>query len=165
MIVDAKYTALYKALKKLDPGLKTIAFINPDDQLGELYSKFAAKAAEPLGYKVVASEFVKRGSTDYSPMIVKLMSKKPDIIDLGATGGSADSALIIKQGREMGFTGRFVAAVGLQSKTVSQVAGIKAMNGVIETGFDPEDPALSPGFQELGRKWTATQKLPFLDLV
>ncbi len=166
MIVDAKYAVLYKALKKLDPSLKTIAFINPDNQLGELYEKFANKVAESLGYKVVATEFAEQRSSDYSPVLVKIMAKKPDIIDLGATGGSSDSALIIKQGREMGFKGRFVAAVGLMSKTVTEVAGPEAMNGVIETGFTPEDPALSPEFKKLAVRWKERfPKLPFVDLV
>jgi len=164
-LVDAKYVGLYGYIKKTMPEFKTVSFINPDNPVGEAYSGFSRKAAEPLGFKVLDSEFVALGGGDFTPVLTKLLAKKPDIIDLGATGGGSDSALIIKQSRELGFKGQLVAAVGLQSRTVMEVVGPQGMEGVIETGFTPDDPALSPEFKKLaGRYVDRFPKLPFIDL-
>ncbi|MFC1825042.1 ABC transporter substrate-binding protein [Thermodesulfobacteriota bacterium] len=164
-LVDAKYVGVYTYIQKNMPYLKAVSFINPDTPVGEAYSGFSRKAAEPLGFKVLGSEFIALGGGDFTPVLTKVLGKKPDIIDLGATGGGSDSALLIKQARELGFKGQMVAAVGLQSKTVMQVVGPTGMEGVIETGFTPDDPALSPGFKKFAMTYTKRfPKLPFIDL-
>ena len=121
--------------------------------------------AKSLGFNIVASEFVATGSSDFSPTITRVLARQPDIIDLGGTGGGRDSALIIKQAHELGYKKQIVCAVGLQSSTVKEVAGIQAMEGIIETGFDPDDPAVSPAFRVFAKNYTKTYpKLPFIDL-
>ena len=163
--VGAKYKALYEYLKEKRPELKTIAFINPDGFQGSAYEKHALKAAEPLGYKVISSDFIARGSSDLTPVLTRILAKKPDILDLGGTGGASDSALIIKQAYELGYTGQIVLAIGLQSKTVKEVAGDKALEGVMETGYTADDPSLSPGFKKFAARWKKRfPKLPFIDL-
>jgi branched-chain amino acid transport system substrate-binding protein len=165
-MAESKYPALYKAIKEMDPKLKKIAFVNPDTPLGEKFSKFAKAAAETLGFTVAGSEFAAQGASDFTPVLVKLFTNKPDILDLGATGGTSDSALLIKQARELGFTGRIVACIGLQTKTALEVAGPKALEGVMETGFDPKDPVLTQSFRTMAENFIAANpKLPFVDLV
>jgi len=164
-LVDAKYVGVFNFIAKNMPQLKAVSFINPDNPAGEQYSKFSRQAAEPLGFKVVGSEFISLGSSDLTPALTKILAKKPDILDLGATGGGSDSALVIKQARELGYKGQMVAAVGLQSKTVLEVVGQAGMEGVIETGFTPDDPALSPEFRSFAAKYIAAYpKMPFIDL-
>ncbi len=164
-LVNAKYTGLYTYLKNNLPSQKKVAFINPDTPVGEAYADMSRKAAEPLGFKVVAAEFIASGTSDFSPVITKIISKKPDFIDLGGTGGGSDSALIIKQARELGFKGLMVCAVGLQSKAVLQVAGAEAMEGVIETGFTAQDPAVSDAFRKVAERYGKRfPGLPFIDL-
>lgn len=164
-LVDAKYIGLYKYIKGKMPELKSIAFINPDTPVGEQYEKMSRSAAEPLGFTVAASERIAVGSSDVSPQISRVLAKKPDIIDLGATGGGSDSALVIKQARSLGFTGQMVAAVGLTSKTVLEVVGPQGMEGVMETGYSIDDPTLGPEFKALVKKYTERfPKLPFIDL-
>jgi branched-chain amino acid transport system substrate-binding protein len=164
-LVDAKYESIYKFIKAKMGNLKKVAFTNPDGPVGEGYAKMSRAAAKPLGFEVVAAEFVARGSSDFSPVLTKILAKKPDIIDLGATGGGSDSALIIKQARELGYDGLMVCAVGLQGKAVLQVAGPQAMEGIIETGISLDDPAVSAKYLKFAKAYKERfPKLPFIDL-
>lgn len=164
-LVDAKYNGLYGYLKKNMPNLKSVAFFNPDNPVGQDYTRMSKQAAGPLGFTIVAEEFVALGGGDFTATLTKILAKKPDILDIGATGGGSDSALVIKQARELGFKGQIVAAVGLQSKTVLEVVGPQGMEGVIETGYSADDPGLSPEFKAVIKKYTEKYpKQPFIDL-
>jgi branched-chain amino acid transport system substrate-binding protein len=146
---DLKCEGIYEFIKKKMPDKTRVAIINPDNPVGEYYIKMSQKATKNFGFEIVASERVSTGSSDFTPVLTKMLVTKPDIIDLGGTGGGSDSALIIKQARELGYKGLMVCAVGLQSKAVLQVAGAEAMEGVIEEGFTPDDPALPESFRKL----------------
>ena len=152
--VDIKYVGVYKYLKENMPTLKTVAFVNPDSPVGDQYDKMSRTAAESYGFTVVETQRISSGASDFSPQLSKLLTSKPDIIDLGATGGGSDSALVIKQARTLGFTGQMVCAVGLTSKTVLEVAGPLGMEGIMETGFSIDDPALNPVFKAFVKTYT-----------
>ena len=165
-LLDAKDESLYKYLKTKMGHLSKVAFINPDTPVGQNFAKMSSKAAKPLGFEEVASEFVAGGSSDFTPVLTKLLAKNPDIIDLGATGGGSDSALLIKQSRELGYKGLLVAAIGLQGNTLLQVAGAQAMEGVIETGVLEDDPGVGAKYRDFAKEYKAQfPNLPFIDLV
>jgi len=164
-LVDAKYGSIYKYLKAKLGNQNKVAFVNPDTPVGQDYAKMSSSAAKPLGFEEVAAEFVAGGSSDFTPVLTKILAKKPNVIDLGATGGGSDSALIIKQSRELGYKGLLVCAVGLQGKAVLEVAGAQAMEGVMETGVLDDDPQVNAAYQAFAKKYKAQfPNLPFIDL-
>ena len=84
---------------------------------------------QKLGYAVVAKEFFERGVTEFNPILLRLMAQKPDAISVMASpAGSV--GLIVKQARELGFKGRFVALHQIDSSVVARIAGKENTEGM-----------------------------------
>ena len=89
---------------------------------------------EKLGYSVVAQEFFERSLTDFGPMLLRMLAKKPDIISVNAApAGSV--GLIIKQARELGFKGRFIHIGQVDTGVVAGIAGKENVEGMWVHGF------------------------------
>jgi branched-chain amino acid transport system substrate-binding protein len=76
------------------------------------------------GIEVVSTDLYELGTADFTPILLKVLSKKPDIIDNGSSTPHT-GALIAKQARELGYTGLFQHAVGPNLEVIKQVAGAK----------------------------------------
>jgi branched-chain amino acid transport system substrate-binding protein len=62
------------------------------------------RAYEKAGIKVVFKDFYERGTQDFLPILTRVVAVKPDIIDFdGST--PADSGVILKQARQIGYAG------------------------------------------------------------
>lgn len=95
---------VYGYLKRKYPHVKKVAFLAPDDP-GPIYArKNAALEAKKRGIEVVLDEVYKTNTTDFYPILTKVLAKKPDAID-GIGGIPPWAAGIINASREMGFTG------------------------------------------------------------
>ena len=46
----------------------------------------------------------KRGGTDFTPIVLRVLAKKPDMVEFGS-GSPGDIGNVIKQLREMGYKG------------------------------------------------------------
>ena len=163
--VEIRYEALYDFVKKRHPKLKRVALINPDTPIGQAYGKMARAGLEKNDFSVAASELAAAGSSDFMPLLTGVLRKKIDIIDLGGNAGGSASALIIKQARELGYTGLIVSPVSLLSKTVLDVAGRKNLEGIYDNSFEPDDPAVSAEFRQFLAKYAERFPTPFNSLV
>jgi branched-chain amino acid transport system substrate-binding protein len=126
---DEAAFALYPWLAKDYKQIKTTALLDPSDETGFVEAETRARVAKNVGFKVVSSEFFKRGATDYYPMATKLVAAKPDLIDLGGTAGR-DQGLAIKALRELGYKGLIVASY-VDPAALAEIAGKDAAEGVI----------------------------------
>ncbi|MCD6298828.1 MAG: ABC transporter substrate-binding protein [Deltaproteobacteria bacterium] len=93
----------YPYLKKKE-GIKKIALITQDTEGGSVSLEEGRAAAEINGLKVVAAESFEMGTTDFYPILTRILMKKPDMIDTTLSAGD-EPALITKQARELGFNG------------------------------------------------------------
>jgi len=119
----------YIALKY--PKAKRIAIIGPDDETGWSVSKeCSAPSAKAHGFQIVAMEFAKRGTTDYYALITKILSKKPDIIDMQVLQ-SGDGAIFLKQLYELGFRGVKSWPAFTSIDATRKIAGEDAMEGLL----------------------------------
>ncbi|MAF32512.1 MAG: ABC transporter substrate-binding protein [Desulfobacterales bacterium] len=100
--------SVYDYFVKSYPNAKKIAITGPDEPGGQAMVAVAKKEAEAHGLKVVFSELYPFGTQDFYPMLTKAMAQKPDVFDLGV-GIAPWYAGIIKQARELGFTGPMFA--------------------------------------------------------
>jgi len=96
--------AYVQAVKKIYPNAKTIATISPNDTSGWDGAKGDIRAAKKLGIKCVAEEYYERDQTDFHATLTRILSKKPDILDL-ATSPMSTGGVILKQAYEMGYKG------------------------------------------------------------
>ena len=122
-------------------GVKTLALVNPDDDAGYQASKFINGFVKTLSppLTVVADEFYTRGTPDFAPIILRILAKKPDMIDLGISS-PGDTALFIKQVHEAGYAGVHLNSSGLISLEALYKATGEAAIGHFAIGNVVEPP-------------------------
>ena len=106
-------------------GVRTLATINESTDYAEGVQKTSVEQFEKLGGSVVAGEKYASDVTDFRTQLTKLLGANPDAILLAAqsefTGGT-----IIKQARELGYTGPFYTEVVPTGTTALEIAGDSA---------------------------------------
>jgi branched-chain amino acid transport system substrate-binding protein len=123
---------IYKHLKE-KKGVKSIAFVarNESDPLNQRDEGVAA--AKALGLKIAsAKDTYEPGTTDFFPVMSKVIKGKPDLIVLSGVA-PADAPLLIKAARELGFKGTLSTETAQDAKILKEVAGDKA-EGFISVG-------------------------------
>ncbi len=124
----------WKWIQEHHPEIKRVATITPNDDTGWWSVKVEKAYVEKLGYDVVAQEFFERALTDFGPMLLRILSAKPDIISVNASpAGSV--GLIIKQARELGFKGRFIHIGQVDTSVVAGIAGKENVEGTWVHGY------------------------------
>lgn len=127
-------TTFWTWIKEHHPNIKRVATITPNDDTGWWSIKVEKAYVEKLGYQVVAQEFFERVLTDFSPMLLRILAQKPDIISvLASPAGSV--GLIIKQARELGFKGRFIHVGQVDTTVVAGIAGKDNVEGTWVHGY------------------------------
>lgn len=124
--------AIYAYLMKHD-GVKKIAFVaaNESDPLSQRDSGVAA--AKKLGLDVVSSDVTYQAdTTDFTPVLLPVLKKKPDLLVLSGVAPAAAPQLI-RSAREMGYKGLISTETAQDAKVLEQGAG-KLANGFISVG-------------------------------
>lgn len=85
-----------------------VSILNPNAPYGQ-DSMDQAKIIWPkTGSQILSSDFYELTTADFTPLLTSVLAKKPDFIDLSGSYPYHVS-LLIKQARDMGFTGMFGA--------------------------------------------------------
>jgi branched-chain amino acid transport system substrate-binding protein len=114
-------------------GVKSVSFLarNESDPLNQRDQGVAA--AKELGLKVVSSEDTyEPGTTDFFPVMSKVVAGNPDLIVLSGVAPS-DAPLLIRAARDLGYKGLLSTETAQDAKILTEVAG-KAANGFISVG-------------------------------
>jgi len=126
---------MYPWMNKTYPSLKNVAFVEPNDASGWSIEKDCKRIAEQNQFQVVFSQFYERGTSDFYPLLNKLIVQKPDFIDFtGAPPG--DQALIVKQLRELGYKGKTFSGTTLDPLEFCKIAGVQNAEGHISNTHD-----------------------------
>jgi len=105
-------------------GVKKLATLMADNVLGRSDGKAlkAALANQKKGDLLVAEEYIATDTSDFTPVLTRILAKKPDHIEGGAWP-TASLGLLIKQARQLGYNG-----------AISNMTGAPEMKGLLETG-------------------------------
>ncbi|HSA82747.1 MAG TPA: ABC transporter substrate-binding protein [Geminicoccaceae bacterium] len=123
---------IYKYLME-ERGVKTVAFLarNESDPLNQRDE--GVTAAKDLGLEIVSSDDTyEPGTTDFFPVMSKVVGGSPDLIVLSGVAPS-DAPLLLRTARELGFQGLISTETAQDAKILSEVAGETA-NGFISVG-------------------------------
>ncbi len=143
-------------IAKTYPNAKSVAVIGPNDESGKEVQSHSEPHYTKAGIKLVAKEFYERGTQDYVPILTKILANKPDIIDLDGSP-PADSGVIIKQARQIGYKGQIVKVGGPGVIESIKIAGNEAAEGLMY--YSPWDPSSAP-IKELMTRFEAKYKIP-----
>jgi branched-chain amino acid transport system substrate-binding protein len=119
--------ALAKFITDTYPKAKTIALINMSDASGREAESVYRPTWEKLGVKVLTSDFVERGTTEFQPVANRIAALKPDIIDIGSAS-PAEAGQIFKELDVLGYKGLKLATNGNSAESMKATGG-NAVNG------------------------------------
>jgi branched-chain amino acid transport system substrate-binding protein len=138
-------------------GLKKVALITDNSDLGQLLAKFFRAGLEKSGIQVVAEEVVPRGATSAEPQMQKVRASSPDAMFMAGVL-TAENVLIFKAYRQYGLKFPIHSSYNLSVPVYMTVAkGL--INGVtFVDAYDPDKPEVK-AFEAAYTK--ATGKAPF----
>ncbi len=111
------------------PGIKTAAFLGPDDKDGyDCYYSYQ-RLMKYYNVQDLGVEYFQWETTDFYPLVTKTLQKKPDMIITSPTPPGI-TASIVKAARELGFKGPVVSPGASETKTILEVCGEQA-DGVV----------------------------------
>ena len=135
-------------------GIRSIATITESTDYAEGVRRTSVEQFEKLGGQVVAAEAYPSDATDFRTQLTKLINANPDAIHLAAqsefTGGT-----IIKQARELGYTGPMYSEVVGIGTTALEIAGdaatgLKAITGDLDPNYAKAQEVLASYKQRYG---------------
>ncbi len=141
--------------------LRTLAITSTDDETGLLQAEDSEREAKALGLAITDKAFAPRGTPDFTPLLTKILAKKPDAIDFGAWAGS-DGPVICRQTKELGYTGVMIFSYTQSVPTFLKVAPDCA-DGALFMHIFATPP--TPGAARVARQYTAKYHEPFDPLV
>lgn len=109
--------------------IKRYAIIGADSSVGREDAKWLREYAGKAGATITSEEFVDLSLKEFYPILTTVLAKKPDIIELASTP-SGVTALIVKQARELGYTGKFSSSAYQDPATLLSLAGAAYAEGV-----------------------------------
>ena len=115
----------------VEGGAKTVGFIGFSDSWGELLLKALTKATEGK-MSIVATERYGRADPSVQAQVLKVMSAKPDVVFVGASGTPAAMPQITL--RERGYKGKIYQSHGVTSKEFLRVGGKFVEGALIPVG-------------------------------
>lgn len=110
----------------VDVGLKAYGFtsvgiVAPNDQGGTDIASVNATIFKAKNVSV-AEEYYQRGTTNFAPIVTRLLRTNPGAIDL-ASSPAGDAGIIVKQLRQAGFEGPIFRLGGPGFEEIARVAG------------------------------------------
>jgi branched-chain amino acid transport system substrate-binding protein len=152
-INDQFAPACWGALKKLYPQAKKIVVFEPDNETGHEAGELSKLYAKIAGIEILDIIYVPEGTKDFYPMLTKAIALKPDVIN-GSRTPPGDFALVMKQAREQGYKGIFMADHGSDTAVVLKVAGAKAVESLLASGTaDYIGMAITPEMRAVGQRY------------
>lgn len=133
--------AMFEWLRTTYPDKKRIAQIDLNYDSAWIHQALVNEVAPKFGYEVVYEGYWEGGTKDYYPWLVKAMAKKFDI--LYNASSNPEFALLIKQARELGFTGLALEDIPMLYNEMVDIAGAEAMEGLIDITAVTEGPSVN----------------------
>lgn len=105
-----------------------VAIINPNTASGQTFKATSERTAQVLGLKVAWSKLYEANISDFTPVLVDLLSSKPTYVDLCYVD-QTQRGIVIKRLRELGYKGPISTfayespSYLLQSATLEQLEG------------------------------------------
>ncbi|WP_077035770.1 branched-chain amino acid ABC transporter substrate-binding protein [Pelomonas sp. KK5] len=98
----------------------TVAIIDDRTAYGQGLADEFDKGVRASGGRVIGHEFTNDKATDFSAILIKLKSKKPDVVFFG--GMDAIAGPMLRQIKQLGLNARFVGGDGICTAALPQLA-------------------------------------------
>lgn len=133
-------------------GVKKIAIIDDQTTYGQGLADQFNKKFKALGGEVVSHSGITQGEKDFTPLLTKIKSQKPELIFFG--GIYPELSLLIKQSRKIGLTAPWMGGDGIFDASLIQLATPSLAEGTYATMLGV-DPHMLPAAQDFVRRYEA----------
>jgi len=120
--------AFWKQAYRFHPEIETVVIVSGTDLAGDLYSAASEAIHAKYGRKVTGVVRYQPFSQDYYPVLISVAAKNPDVLDF-AGGMKGDIDLMVKQVRELGYTGLLAGSSHGDTASTVEVASAEAAEG------------------------------------
>ncbi|MCG5238318.1 ABC transporter substrate-binding protein [Azospirillum doebereinerae] len=124
-------------LKTNRPAIRSVALLSPNDETGWNSQKVQTEAYGKAGFTIAAAELFERQQTDFRAVLTRILASKPDAIELDTTPPPT-AGLVVRQARELGFSGQFTKFGGVNVAEIVKGAGAENAEGML--GYFAADP-------------------------
>jgi len=139
-------------IKESMPAVRKIGMIVPNDATGQAAVPTLVAAYKTQGYDVWVDSY-ERGTKEFTPVLLRMMSQNVDLFDLNSAS-PGDAGLMVKQVRQIGFKGIVLQAGGAGVDEIVSIAGASA-NGFIKYDVVNEaDPQTKPLIEAYTKKYS-----------
>ena len=119
--------AFWRQAYQFHPEIKTVALLWANSYSAKAYEE-AEKVIHPShGTEIVANQSFEEGVVDFYPALAPIVAENPDCISIMASIGAGD--LIVKQARELGYTGLLAHSAHGDPTSTIELAGCDKAEG------------------------------------
>jgi branched-chain amino acid transport system substrate-binding protein len=137
-------TPMYEWLRQKFPDKKRMVMVVKNYAGGLVARDIAMAAVQKQGfYQVLGTEYYQPNTTDFYPVMTKILAHKPDILDYGVASGS-DTGLLCKAARQLGFKGITLQDNQGDPGTIISTAGKENAEGHYFMGGGSDDAVATP---------------------
>jgi branched-chain amino acid transport system substrate-binding protein len=129
-------------IKKQFPNVRKIGIIAPNDAVGQQAISALVDQYKSQGFEVW-TDFYERGSKEFTPVLLRMVTQGVDLFDLNANP-PGEAGLLIKQAKEVGYTGQILQAGGSGVSEIVEAIGSAAEGFLKYDVIDFNDPAVQP---------------------
>lgn len=133
-------------------GSKKIAIIDDQTTYGKGLADEFEKRFKSLGGQVLRHDGITQGEKDFTPLLTKIKSVKPELVYYG--GVYPELALLLRQANKVGLKAKWMGGDGIYDATLIQLASPAITEGVYATmlGVDPHS---LPAAQDFVKRYEA----------
>jgi branched-chain amino acid transport system substrate-binding protein len=118
-------------------GFKRFALISDTSAYGRGEADYQQAALRKNGLQSLIREAYNSGTTDYSPQLKRILTRRPEVLLLGAL--AVDSGQIARQARLLGFAGQIAGGSSIGTPKFIEVAGAAAEGAVFSNAYIDND--------------------------
>ena len=123
-----RYLPLFGFVTQENKQAKSVVVVDPNDDTGTDAAAVSKRDWARVGIKVLDANFYERGTTEFAPLVTRIVAQDPDIVDFSEMPPS-DTGLILAGLQDQGWKGVAVWSAGTSSADLIRSAG-SASEGV-----------------------------------
>jgi len=120
-----RYPPFFEFVTKENPNARSVVVVEPNDATGQDAGEVSGREWGKLGVRLIDMNFYERGTTEFSPLVTRIIAQNPDIIDFSEMPPS-DVGLVLAGLDDQGWKGVKVWSAGTAAADLIKSAGASA---------------------------------------
>ncbi len=117
---------------------RRVAIVHDNTNYGLTLAEQVTRVVTSVGGQIVSRDGYNAGEQDFSSMLTRLRSQRPEAVHIG--GWAGDGANIVRQAAEIGLKAQFVGSGSMSSDDFIRLAGPASEGFAVVSIFEPSTP-------------------------